>query len=40
MLIWLVVGFIGRLGMANWCHLFGLLVGMVWGVASARFARR
>lgn len=40
MLIWLVVGFIGRLGMANWCHLFGLLVGIAWGFISARFPRR
>lgn len=39
MLIWLVAGFFGRLGMANWAHIFGLLVGSAWGVVSARFSR-
>ncbi|MFT3923024.1 MAG: rhomboid family intramembrane serine protease [Myxococcales bacterium] len=40
MLIWLVVGFIGDLRMANWCHLFGLLIGAAWGFISAQPARR
>jgi membrane associated rhomboid family serine protease len=39
MLIWLVVGFVGNLGVANWCHLFGLLTGMAWGYLSVRLAR-
>ena len=48
MLIWLAIGFIGDLsvgmgmapttGMANWCHLFGLLVGVSWGYLASRFA--
>jgi GlpG protein len=48
MLIWLLLGFIGELaqgmglartpGMANWCHLFGLLVGVAWGYLAARRA--
>jgi GlpG protein len=47
MLIWLILGFVGEAatgmglsrtpGMANWCHLFGLLVGVGWGyIASKR----
>jgi GlpG protein len=49
MMIWLLLGFIGELaqgmglartpGMANWCHLFGLLVGIAWGYIAARRAR-
>jgi GlpG protein len=49
MLIWMLLGFIGELaqgmgfarasGMANWCHLFGLLVGVSWGYIAARRAR-
>jgi membrane associated rhomboid family serine protease len=41
MLLWMAIGFITpRMAMANWCHLFGLLVGMAWGFASARHAVR
>lgn len=50
MLIWLTLGLIGEfvrvvgltemVGIANWCHLGGLLVGMGWGVAGAKLARR
>ncbi|HEX6245133.1 MAG TPA: rhomboid family intramembrane serine protease [Polyangiales bacterium] len=50
MLIWLALGFLGEfargmgmteiVGIANWCHLGGLLVGMAWGAASAQLARR
>jgi GlpG protein len=49
MLIWLLLGFVGELaayggvsrspGMANWCHLFGLLVGLAWGYIASRRAR-
>jgi GlpG protein len=38
MLIWLLVGFLGDFGVANWCHLFGLLTGIVWGWVGARFS--
>src|SRR5688572_5804266 len=50
MLIWLALGFLGEfargmgmteiVGIANWCHLGGLLVGMAWGALSAKLARR
>ncbi len=50
MLIWMLIGFIGEFaqgagmartsGMANWCHLFGLLVGVSWGYVSAKLAQR
>lgn len=48
MLIWMLLGFIGELsqglgfaraGMANWCHLFGLLSGIGWGYLAALRAR-
>jgi GlpG protein len=38
MLIWLAVGFLGDFGIANWCHLFGLLIGMAWGSTAAGLA--
>jgi GlpG protein len=50
MLIWLALGFLGEfargmgmtemVGIANWCHLGGLLIGMAWGAISAKLARR
>lgn len=50
MLIWLGLGFLGEfarvvglteiVGIANWCHLGGLLVGMAWGASGAALARR
>jgi GlpG protein len=42
MLVWLGFGFIGgaTLQMPNYCQLFGLLVGLAWGRASARLSRR
>lgn len=41
MLIWLVLGFLRPdFSVANWCHLFGLLVGLVWGFISAKRAVR
>jgi GlpG protein len=49
MLIWLLLGFVGEVatgmgvsqtaGMANWCHLFGLLAGVGWGYVASRLAR-
>lgn len=37
MLIWLVVCFTGAIGhIANYAHLFGLLVGVVWGFLATR----
>jgi GlpG protein len=49
MLIWLLLGFLGEAatgmglsrtpGMANWCHLFGLLVGVSWGYIASKRAR-
>lgn len=36
MAIWFVLGFLGNFGIANWCHLFGLLVGLVWAYVAAR----
>ncbi len=39
MLIWLVLGFLGDFGVANWCHLFGLLTGLIWGFISAQRKR-
>jgi len=39
MLIWLLIGFTSN-RIANWCHLFGLLVGLTWGYVSAQLARR
>lgn len=48
MIIWLLLGFVGEAangmgmerapGMANWCHLFGLLVGVSWGYLAAKRA--
>ncbi len=43
MLIWLVFGFLIRsptFRLANYCHLFGLLVGMAWGFVGAKLAAR
>ncbi len=36
MLLWLAFGFTGMLRMANVVHTVGLVVGMVWGFATAR----
>lgn len=40
MLIWFALGFVGNFGIANWCHLFGLLVGVVWAYVAHRLRRR
>jgi len=40
MLIWFVLGFVGNFGIANWCHLFGLLVGVCWAYLAHKLARR
>jgi GlpG protein len=40
MLIWFVLGFVGDFGIANWCHLFGLLVGVAWALLANKLARR
>ncbi len=39
MLIWLLFGYTSILPMANGAHTFGLVVGMVWGIASAMWKR-
>jgi membrane associated rhomboid family serine protease len=39
MMIWLAMGFLGNFHVANWCHLFGLLVGAGWAYASHKLAR-
>lgn len=40
MLVWFVLGFVGNFGIANWCHLFGLLVGVSWAFLAHKLARR
>lgn len=40
MLIWLALGFIGNFGIANYCHLFGLLVGVCWAYGANKLSRR
>ncbi|MET0344124.1 MAG: rhomboid family intramembrane serine protease [Polyangiales bacterium] len=40
MLIWLALGFIGNFGIANYCHLFGLLVGVCWAYVANKLSRR
>jgi membrane associated rhomboid family serine protease len=40
MLIWFVLGFVGNFGIANWCHLFGLLVGVCWAFLAHKLVRR
>jgi membrane associated rhomboid family serine protease len=50
MLIWLVLGFTGEfarglgmtesVGIANWCHLGGLLVGLGWAYVGAKLSKR
>jgi GlpG protein len=37
--IYLLLGFFPQFGIANWCHLFGLLVGIAWAYLATRFAR-
>jgi membrane associated rhomboid family serine protease len=39
MLLWLALGFIGNFGVANYCHLGGLLVGLLWAYTASFFAR-
>jgi len=38
MMIWLAIGFLGDFHVANWCHLFGLLVGCAWAYLSHKLA--
>ena len=38
MMIWFALGFVGNFGIANWCHLFGLLVGFAWAFIAHRVA--
>lgn len=38
MMIWFALGFIGNFGIANWCHLFGLLIGLGWAYAAHRIS--
>lgn len=40
MMIWFVLGFVGNFGIANYCHLFGLLVGLGWAFVAHRLAPR
>jgi GlpG protein len=41
LLVWLVICFTGAVGhVANGAHLIGLIVGVVWGRASAFIATR
>jgi len=41
MLVWLALGFSGTIGgMANGCHLGGLLIGTLWGYISAMALKR
>jgi GlpG protein len=40
MLIWFALGFVGNFGIANWCHLFGLLVGLGWAYVAHRLHQR
>jgi GlpG protein len=38
-LIYLLLGFFPQFRIANWCHLFGLFVGLVWAYVAARWSR-
>jgi GlpG protein len=38
MMIWFALGFVGNFGIANWCHLFGLLLGFAWAYLAHRIA--
>lgn len=38
--IWLLLGFFPNFGIAKWCHLFGLLVGLAWAAIANKLARR
>ncbi len=40
MLIWFVLGFVGNFGIANWCHLFGLLIGVLWAFTAHKLRAR
>ena len=43
MMIWFVLGFIsnfGGVGIANWCHTFGLLFGLGWALVANKLAAR
>lgn len=40
MMIWFGLGFVGNFGIANWCHLFGLLVGLAWAFLAHQLASR
>ena len=40
-MIWMLLGFLATsMGMANWCHLGGLLVGFAWAQVATRLSRR
>jgi membrane associated rhomboid family serine protease len=40
MLLWLAMGFLGNFGVANYCHLGGLVVGMAWAYGAYLVERR
>lgn len=39
MMIWLVLGFFPNFGIANWCHLGGLVVGLCWAFLAHKLTR-
>jgi GlpG protein len=40
LLAWMAIGFAGLFSMANWAHLGGLVVGMVWGFLASGWIKR
>ncbi len=40
LLVWMVLGFVGFMNMANWAHAGGLVVGVVWGFLASGYLKR
>ena len=40
MLIWLAFGFFPNSGVANWCHVGGILVGLAWAYLASKLSRQ